>query len=144
MSPSSFEYSKLGLDLFSLEYNLSYMPKKPSMEEEKKNDGADDSINLLLEKAPTRQMDEMMENFSHILQCLPIETCTYSSKNYFGSTSPFKVQLNFDIPVFEGQIDADTLDKWLNLVEGYFSVHNFFNGEKITFTLLKYLYHVKH
>jgi hypothetical protein len=70
MSPSRFEYSKLGLDLFSLEYNLSYMPKKPSMEEEKKNGGADDSINLLLEKALTRQMDEMMENFSHILQCL--------------------------------------------------------------------------
>jgi hypothetical protein len=50
------------------------MPKKPSMVEEKKNDGADDSINLLLEQALTRQRDEMMENFSHILQCLPIET----------------------------------------------------------------------
>jgi hypothetical protein len=37
------------------------------MEEEKKNDGADDSINMLLEQALTRQRDEMMENFSHIL-----------------------------------------------------------------------------
>jgi hypothetical protein len=106
------------------------MPKKPSMVEEKKNDGADDSINLLLEQALTRQRDEMMENFSHILQCLPIETCTSSSNNHFGSTSPFKVQVNFDIPVFEGQIDADALDKWLNLLEGYFLFTIFPTGKR--------------
>jgi hypothetical protein len=57
---------------------------------------------------------------------------------------PFKVQVNFDIPVFEGQIDAEALEKWLTLLEGYFSVHNFFDKEKITFTLLKALPHVKH
>jgi hypothetical protein len=47
------EYRKLGLELVSLEENLSRTPKKPSMGEEKKNDGAKDSINLLLEKALT-------------------------------------------------------------------------------------------
>jgi hypothetical protein len=119
-------------------------PRNPPWQEEKKNDGADDSINLLLEQALTRQRDEMMENFSHILQRLSIATCTSSSNNHFGSTSPFKVQVNFDILVFEGQIDADALDKWLNLLEGYFSVHNFSDREKITFTLLKALPHVKH
>jgi hypothetical protein len=46
------------------------MPKKPSMAEENKNDGANDSINLLLEQALTRERDEMMDNFSHILQHL--------------------------------------------------------------------------
>ena len=61
----------------------------------------------------------MMENFSHILQRLPIASGEYSSSDHFGSTSPFKV--NFDIPIFEGQIDADDVDKWLNLLEGYFS-----------------------
>jgi hypothetical protein len=76
------------------------------MAEEKKNDGVDDPINLLLEQALTRQRDEMMENFSHILQCLPIESGTSSSSGHFGGTMPFKVQVNFDIPVFEGQIDA--------------------------------------
>jgi hypothetical protein len=40
------------------------------MAEEKKNDGEDDPISLLLEQALTRQRDEMMENFSHILQHL--------------------------------------------------------------------------
>jgi hypothetical protein len=61
------EYRNLGLDLVSLEENLSLTPKKPSMAEEKKNDGVEDSINLLLEQALTRQRDEMMENFSQIL-----------------------------------------------------------------------------
>jgi hypothetical protein len=39
---------------------------------------------------------------------------------------------------------VDALDKWLNLLEGYFCVHNFFDWEKITFVLLKALPHVKH
>jgi hypothetical protein len=53
MSPTRYEYSKLGLELISLEYNHSRTPKKPSMVEEKKNDGADDPISLLLEQALT-------------------------------------------------------------------------------------------
>jgi hypothetical protein len=144
MSPTRSEYSKLGLDLVSLEDNRSRTPKKPSMAEENKNDRADDSINMLLEQALTRQRDEMMENFSHILQCLSITTGVSSSSSHFGGTSPFKVQVNFDIPIFEGQIDVDALEKWLNLLEGYFSVHNFSDREKITFALLKALPHVKH
>jgi hypothetical protein len=83
MSPTRFEYSKLGLDLVSLEDNRSHTPKKPSIVEENKNDGADDPISLLLEKALTRQRDEMMENFSHILQCLRIETDESSSSDHF-------------------------------------------------------------
>jgi hypothetical protein len=61
------------------------------MAEEKKNDGANDPINLLLEQALMRQRDEMMENFSHILQCLPITSGAYSSSGHFGGTSHFKV-----------------------------------------------------
>ena len=53
MSPTRSEYSKLGLELVSLEDNLSRTPKKPSMAEEKKNDGVDDPISLLLEQALT-------------------------------------------------------------------------------------------
>jgi hypothetical protein len=60
-----------------------------------------------------------------------------SSSNHFGRATHFKVQVNFDIPVFEGHIDAYDLEKWLNLLEGYFFVHNFFDREKITFSLLE-------
>jgi hypothetical protein len=56
----------------------------------------------------------------------------------------FKVQVNFDTPVFEGQIEVDALEKWLNLLEGYLSVHNFFDRENTTLALLKALPHIKH
>jgi hypothetical protein len=71
---------------------------------------------------------------------LPTSDASTSS----GGTAPFKVQINFDIPIFEGQIDADVVDKWLNLLEGYFFVHNFSNRENINFALLKVVPHVKY
>jgi hypothetical protein len=49
----------------------------------------------------------MMDNFAHILQCMSIETNASSSSDHFGGKSPLKVQLNFDILIFEGQIDVD-------------------------------------
>ena len=57
--------------------------------------------------------------------------------------APFKVEVKFDIPIFEGQIDADALEKWVNLLECYFSVYNFSDRENITFALLKVVPHVK-
>ena len=50
MSPKRSEYSKLGLELVSLEDNLSHTLNNPSMEEENKNDRENDSINFLLEQ----------------------------------------------------------------------------------------------
>jgi hypothetical protein len=85
----------------------------------------------------------MLENFSQILQRLQTITVTSSSSSCFGDATPFKVQVNFDIPIFEGQIDADALEKWLNLLEGYFFVHNFSEREKISRVLLKPLPCVK-
>ena len=67
-----------------------------------------------------------------------------TSSDHFGGTTPFKVQVNFEIPIFEGQIDTNALEKWVNLPEGYFSVYNFFGTEKITFALLKVDPHVKY
>ena len=66
-----------------------------------------------------------------------------ASNNHSGGATPFKVQVNFEIPIFEGQIDADAIDIWLNLLEGYFSVHDFSNWEKMIFSLLKATPHVK-
>jgi hypothetical protein len=96
----------LGLELVSPKDNRSRTPKKPFMVVEKKNIRAKDSINLFLEQALARQRDEMMKNFVHILQHLSIATGAFSSSNHFGGTSPFKVQVNSDIPTFEGHIDG--------------------------------------
>ena len=83
-----------------------------------------------------------MDNFSQILQQLPRGDVA-ASNSYSGNATPFKVQVNFEIPIFEGQIEADAIDKWLNLLEGYFSGHDFSSREKIIFTLLKVAPHVK-
>jgi hypothetical protein len=65
----------------------------------------------------------MMGIFVQILQRIP----TYDPYSLSGGTTPFKVHINFDIPIFEGHIDADAIDKWLNMLEWYFSVRNFSN-----------------
>jgi hypothetical protein len=75
----------------------------------------------------------MMGNFTQILRRLPIASTEASStSNHFRGAIPFKVQVNFDILLFEGQIDADALEKWLNMLEN------------ITFALVKSLPHVRY
>ena len=82
----------------------------------------------------------MMNNFAQILRRLPKNDASTSR----GSASPFNVHIKFDIPIFEGQIYVDFVDKWLNLLEGYFSVHNFSDRENIIFVLLEAVPHVKY
>jgi hypothetical protein len=90
-------------------------------------------------RKPLRQRNEMMDKFSQILQRLPTGEASSSS----GHATLFKVQVNFDIPLFEGPIYVDVVDKWLNMLEGYFWVHNFSNRENINFALLKFVPHLK-
>jgi hypothetical protein len=84
--------------------------------EEKRDDGAGDPFKLFLEESLVRQRNEMMDNFAQILRRLPTGDTSSSSRH----TAPFKVQVNFDIPLFEGQIDANVVDKWLNLARRVF------------------------
>ena len=112
------------------------------MVDEKKDEGAGDLIKIFLEETLKRQRNMMMDNFAQILQRLP-KSDAWASISYSGNATPFKVQVNFEIPIFEGQIDADAVDKWLNLLEGYFSVHEFSSQENIVFALLKAAPHVK-
>jgi hypothetical protein len=85
-----------------------------------------------------------MYKFAQILRRLPIVVAEASSKrNHFASAMPFKVQVNFYIPLFEGQIDADVVEKQLNMLEGYYSVQKISDSENISFALLKSLPHVR-
>jgi hypothetical protein len=94
---------------------------------------------MFLEEALTQHRNDMMDSFAQIFRRLTIGDASSLSIG----VAPFKVQINFDIPIFEVQIDANVVDKWFNLLEGYFSVHNFSNRENITFVLLKVVPHVK-
>ena len=82
----------------------------------------------------------MMDSFAQILQWIP----TSDESSLSGGIAPFKVQINFYILIFERKIDADIIDKWLKILEGYFSIQNFFDRENITFVLLKVIPKVKY
>jgi len=96
------------------------------MVEEKKYEGVRDPFKILLEEALQQQRNAMMDKFGQILWQIPTSD-TSSSRNHLGGATPFKLQLKFDITIFEGQIDADSIHIWLNRLEGYFSVHDFSN-----------------
>jgi hypothetical protein len=123
MSPTWSKYKELGLELVSVEERSSRTPKRPPMEGENKYDWTVDPFKELIEEALTQYRNERMDSFAQILRRLP----TLDAYSLNGGAYPFKLQINFDIPIFQGQIDADVVDKWLNLLEGYFSVHNFSN-----------------
>ena len=112
------------------------------MAEEKKDEGAGYPFKILLEEALEEQRNVMMDNFAQILQRLPTYG-TSASSSHSGGATPFKVQVKFDIPIFEGQIDADVVDIWLNFLEGYFLVHDFSDRERKIFAFLKVAPHVK-
>jgi hypothetical protein len=98
MSPTRSEYKDLGLELVSLEDKSSRTPKQPLMEGEKKYDGTGDPFKLLTEEDLMQQRNKMMDNFVQTLRRLPTGDTSSSS----GGIAPFKVQINFDIPIFEG------------------------------------------
>ena len=77
--------------------------------QEKRDDETRDPIKMLLEESLVRQRNEMMDNFTQILLRMPTTETSPSTSSNFGGATPFKVQVNFDIPLFEGNIDADSL-----------------------------------
>ena len=56
---------------------------------------------------------------------MPTMASASSTSSRFGDATPFNIQVNFDIPLFEGQINVDFLDQWLNVLEVYFFVQIF-------------------
>jgi hypothetical protein len=53
----------------------------------------------------------MMINFNQILQRLSTTADASTSSAHFGGVDLFKVQVNFYILIFEGQIDANALEE---------------------------------
>jgi hypothetical protein len=107
MSPTRSRYKELGLDLVSLEEKRYHTPKRPIMAGEKKDDGTRDPFKILLEESLTQQRNEMIDSFMQILWRLPTVDESSSSEGI----APFKVKINFDIPIFEVHIDAYVVDE---------------------------------
>ena len=67
-----------------------------------RDDREGDPFNRFLEESIVQQRNEMMDKFAQILRRLPMAVVKASStSNHFTSETPFKVQFNFDIPLFE-------------------------------------------
>jgi hypothetical protein len=56
---------------------------------------------------------------------------TPSTSDDFRDETLFKVHVNFSIDLFEGQIDTNALEKWLNLLKSYYSIKKQFDSEKM-------------
>ena len=132
MSPTRSGYKELGIDLVEPLQDQPRKPQQSPMEEVKKDEGVGYPIKILLEEALEKQRNAMMDSFAQILQWFPTYGASTSNNHSVGATL-FKVHVQFDIPLFEGQIDANIIDRWFNLLEGYFSVHDFSDQEKIIF-----------
>ena len=94
-------YKELGLDLVEPLQDQPHKYRQPPTGDENKDEGAEDPIKMLLEEALEKQRNAMMDNFTHILQQLPTGGA-YTSSSHSGGTTPFKVQVNFNIPLFDG------------------------------------------
>jgi hypothetical protein len=94
MSPTRSGYKKLGLEPIDPLPDRSRRAQKQRTGDEKKDDGAGDPIKMLLEEALAQQRNEMMDNFAQILRRLPTGEASSSGCH----ATPFKVQVNFDIP----------------------------------------------
>jgi hypothetical protein len=129
MSPTRSGYNKLGLvPIEPLQYRSRQAQQKPTGDK-KKDDGSRDPFKILLEESLVRQRNEMMDNLAQILRRLPIGEASSSRVH----ATPFEVQVNFYIPLSEGLIDVDVVDKWLNLLEGYFRSTIFSIGKTLLF-----------
>ena len=102
MSPTRSGYKELGLDLVEPLQDQPHKLRRTPMGDKKKDEGAGYPIKILLEEALAKQRNGMMDNFAQILQRLATGGASASS-NHSGGVTPFKVQVNFDIPIFEGQ-----------------------------------------
>ena len=60
------------------------------MEDENKDEGAEDPIKMFLKEALEKQRNMMMDNFTQIIQRLPTGDA-YASNNHSGGATPFKV-----------------------------------------------------
>ncbi|XP_071702891.1 uncharacterized protein [Rutidosis leptorrhynchoides] len=64
-----------------------------------------------------------------------------SSSRRRNMNRPFKVEAKIDIPTYDGVVDAENLDSWIDQLETYFTLYGFKSAEKVSFARLKLTSH---
>nr|GEU37349.1 retrotransposon protein, putative, Ty1-copia subclass [Tanacetum cinerariifolium] len=63
------------------------------------------------------------------------------NKKMQGPHYPFKVEARIDIPTYDGTVDAEKLDSWIDQLETYFTLYGFSSSDKVVFAWLKLTSH---
>ena len=79
----------------------------------------------------------MFYHFNEILMRVTANSRESSTRSHSDKISPFKVQMNLDIPKLEGNIDAICVSNWVQQLESYYAVNQLYEVEKITIASLK-------
>ena len=78
----------------------------------------------------------MFAQFSEILMQVTSKSRESSTRHHSDKISPFKVQMNLDIPNLEGNIDAESINNWVQQLESYYTVSKLSEAKKITIASL--------
>ena len=97
-------YQRLGLNTRNPSDYLPLQHTRPKM-----SDISADYVKKMVEEALPRQREDMMSKFLEILKTQKLP----NSVAPFHGNKPFKVQVNFDIPNFEGKVNTEAVDNWL-------------------------------
>ena len=87
------------------------------MVEEADNRHATNEIEQLIKKSLARQRTEMFTQFNQIFMRVTANSGEFSTQSHSDKISPFKVQMNLDIPNLEGKIDAESVNNWVQQLE---------------------------
>ena len=107
------------------------------MAKEIDNRHATDKTDKLIEKALARQPTEMFTQFNNNLMQFASAFRESLTKSHSHKINPFKVKMNLDILNLEGNIDAESIDNWVQQLESYYSVNQLSEAENITIESLK-------
>ena len=85
----------------------------------------------------------MYEHFNEVFvrftSSLGLNSVSDQPRSTFDKVSPFKVQINLDLPNLEGKIYVDSVDDWIQQLECHFFVNQLSKAEKVTIASLKML-----
>ena len=76
-------------------------------------------------------------NFTFSSNVIPPPQLASSSTHIPSAQSPFRVELKVEIKVFEGRMDAESLETWIQALEVYFSCQAYTNEQRVMFARLK-------
>ena len=107
------------------------------MAKEADNRHATNETKQLIEKTMAHRHTKMFAQFNEILLRFASTSRESATRHCYDKIIPFKVQMNLDIPNFEGKIDAESVDNWVQQLESYYAVNQLSEAKNITIASFK-------